>query len=132
MLPNSTNFISLAKETFSFLGNAGFEVHTEAFPTHDCVIFKGKNVAIQLSSDRRDDCIDFSICKVSDNQVSHWRNFHGFVVAQRKYRGSFTEFRDPSDSVSASTIVATYAAALQSLAPEVVADSASFFDQANA
>ena len=132
MLPNSITFISLAKETFSFLSNAGFEFSTETSPTSDTVIFKAKNVAVQLSSDRRDDCIDFTICKVSDNQLGNWRNFHNFLVAQRSYRGSFAEFREPSLPISASTIVATYAAALQSLTPEVIADSPSIFDQANA
>jgi len=132
VLPNSTSFISLAKETFSFLGNAGFEIFTESSPTSDSVIFKGKNVAVQLSTDRRDDCIDFTICKVADNQLGNWRNFHGFLVSQRSYRGSFAEFQEPSLPASASTIVATYAAALQSLTPEIIADSPSIFGEANA
>ena len=137
--PDSPTFIAEAERIFGFLRDHGFVTHASDRTSTSLtagVYFRGKNVAVSLGLDRRDECVDCYITRVIDGELAendvpggYWGHLHGFLVKHRSYRGGFKEFQDPSSEgewwVSELT---TYAKALKQLAPDIVTDSDGIFD----
>ena len=139
-LPSNQAFNSTVEERFSFLKDNGFVVENkdrEDAPLTAGVTFRGENVAVSISLDRRDSCIDCYLSRIKDgkeirNNVEggYWGHFHAFLVKHRGYRGSFREFRRDGDDEDWHEVeVIKYARALKSLAPDVVTDSKDIFEK---
>ena len=131
-LPESNEFFDEVRRAFSYLPAAGFKVaDPEDYSLGAKIEFIGKNVAVSLSLDRKDPCIDCYVTRVvagrlTKNDVSggYWGPLHQFLIRRRKYRGGFKEFREGLDPKTWQSAVATYARALKALAPDIAADEA--------
>lgn len=133
----SAVFNATVEKEFAFLLENGFRVpqggRTDTSLTAG-VQFIGRNVAVEVSLDRRDECVDCMVSRVekgkikhSDEPGSYWGHLHGFLVKHRGYRGSFKEFR-PDDKNEAYVLeIRMYANALRSLAPDIANDSDGVF-----
>jgi len=137
-MPDSQTFNSDVERTFSFLSDNGFSVTDRTdTPLTAGVTFQGSNVAVSLSLDRRDPCVDCYITRVSDgrlmrNDVSHgyWGPLQGFLIKNRGYRGGFKEFKIESEPLEwYQRNLEIYAAALRSLTPDIVQDSSRIFQK---
>jgi hypothetical protein len=132
-LPTSQEFFADARQAFSYLVAAGFRTpEPEDHPTGAEIEFVGKNVAVGVSLDRRDSCIDCYVARVTGGALAkndipggYWAHFHQFMVQRRKYRGAFREFREGLDMTTWQGALQSYARALRSLAPDIAADEAS-------
>ena len=137
--PSSQAFNATVEERLSFLKENGFIVRNEDREDTTltaAVTFRGQNVAVCISLDRRDSCIDCYLSRVKDgkeirNNVEdgYWGHFHAFLVKHRGYRGSFREFKNDEDIGAWHELeVVKYARALKKLAPDVVSDSKEIFE----
>lgn len=129
-LPDSKAFFEEARQEFGYLLIAGFvERNTEESALTAKIEFVGTHVAVSLSLDRRDECIDCYVTRVVDGKLvrndvpgGYWAPLHHFLIERRKYRGGFGEFLEDLDPESWQDGVKTYARALKTLAPDVSAD----------
>lgn len=135
----SKEFNDAVEREFAFLRENGFKIPGNEIvdtPLGARVLFLGRNVAVELSLDRRDEVIDCMISRVqkgalvrNDAPGGYWGHLHAFLVRNRHYRGSFKEFRT-HDEIDKPYVreIRKYANALKALAPDIVADSADVFD----
>ena len=117
--PEPATFLQCSREAFSFLEPSRFVPTFESTPIYDAVTFTGRNVALTISWDRRDSCVDFSL---RTNSARHL-GFDTYLVKYHGYRGSLAELRDSSASEAWQRDIQCYARALQQLAPELVRDA---------
>ena len=135
-MPDSQTFNSDVERTFEFLSAEGFLIteHIDT-PLTAGVTFKGSNVAVSLSLDRIDPCVDCYITRVSEDRLirndvpgGYWGDLHGFLVKHRGYRGGFKEFKIEGEPLEwHQRHLMIYAKALKSLAPDIVQDSPHVF-----
>ena len=137
-MPNSQTFNSDVERTFAFLCVNGFSVADRTDTSLIAgVTFQGSNVAVSLSLDRRDPCVDCYITRVRDGRLirndvpgGYWGPLHGFLVKHRGYRGGFKEFKIESEPLEWYQLnLMIYAAALKSLTPDIVQDSSDVFQK---
>ena len=133
-LPTPETFFREVERVFGFLVDHGFTIaERESRPTYDCVVFLGRHVAVEISTDRRDECVDFAICKVVDGKSDvPRRNLFGYYVDRKGYRGGLKEFASDSAAARQDPFVALLemeARGLRELAPEVVADRDDIFKE---
>ena len=132
-LPDSMHFFEAVKREFGYLTQAGFTMsRIEESALTAGIEFVGKHVAVSLSLDRRDPCIDCYVAQVVHGRIArddvpggYWSPLHGFLISRRRYRGGFREFEGGVDMTTWQGAIQTYARALRSLAPDIVSDEAS-------
>lgn len=136
--PDTSTFIAEAERALGFLRNNGFistEADREGTALTAQIVFRGQHIAISVSLDRRDDCVDCYITRIvagkpirNDISGGYWGPLHAFLVKHRGYRGGFKEFRSDEDKGEWYVKeLNTYARALQKLAPDIVTDSERIF-----
>lgn len=134
----SDTFNDAVETIFAFLLERGFSIpsdgRTDTALTAG-VQFVGKNAAVALGLDRRDQCIDCYVGAVKDGKAhpwdqaqGYWGHFHGFLVKHRGYRGSFREFTT-EDQIEPEHIrtLKMYASALKTLGKDIVEDRPDIF-----
>lgn len=121
-LPTPHEFIEMVRKHFAFLESNGFHTESEIHGTGEAIIFKSEYAAVAISSDRRDQCIDFSVAELAaDGTVPRWNNFFGYLVQSMGYRGSLREFQNIDLLLhSCESNLQTYASALQYFLPQLV------------
>lgn len=121
-LPTPHEFIEMVRKHFAFLESNGFHIESEIHGTGEAIIFKSGYAAVAISSDRRDQCIDFSVAELaSDGTVPRWNNFFGYLVQSMGYRGSLREFQNIDLLLhGCESNLQTYASALQYFLPQLV------------
>ena len=136
---DSNEFNAAVEREFAFLRENGFEIPNNGrvdTPLTAGVLFVGRNVAVELGLDRRDEAIDCMISRVekgtpvrNDTPGGYRGHLHALLVENRHYRGSFTEFR-PQDQNERPDVreLRMYANVLKALAPDIVADSDNVFE----
>jgi hypothetical protein len=133
---NSEIFNSTVEKEFAFLLNNGFRVNERTDTSLTAgVEFIGRNVAIDVALDRRDESVDCYLSKVEKGIIvrnnkpeGYWGHFHGFLVQRRGYRASFKEFRPHEKDIDEYVLlIKTYANAMRALAPDIISDSAEIF-----
>lgn len=133
---NSEIFNSTVEEEFAFLLTNGFRVNERTGTSLTAgVQFLGRNIAIDVALDRRDESVDCYLSKVKNGIIvrnnepgGYWGHFHGFLVQRRGYRASFKEFRpNDKDKDEYVLLVKMYANAMKVLAPDIISDSAEIF-----
>lgn len=134
----SETFHDAVERIFALLIDHGFAIPSDGKTDTSLtagVEFVGKNVAVALGLDRRDQRIDCYVGAVKDGKAhpwnqakGYWGHFHGFLVSQRGYRGSFREFttQDRGEPEYLRTLK-MYADALKSLGKDIVEDRPGVF-----
>ena len=134
----STLFNATVEKEFAFLLENGFRVpqggRTDTSLTAG-VQFIGRNIAVEVNLDRRDECVDWMVSRVemgkikrNDGAGGYWGHLHCFLVKHRGYRGSLKEFRPENKNQEAYILeIRMCANGLRSLAPDIVNDSDSVF-----
>lgn len=135
-LPYSHTFNSEVERTFAFLADNRFTVSERVDTSLTAgVTFRGTNVAVALSLDRRDTCIDCYLTRVVDGGLTkndvpggYWGHLSDFLRKHRSYRGAFKEFKVQDDSLEwYQSGLLRFAGALKNLAPDVVQDRPGIF-----
>lgn len=139
-MPDSQTFNSDVEREFEFLSDRGFSITDRTDTAHTAgVTFMGDNVAVSLSLDRRDSCVDCYVTRVVDGRLArnnvpggYWGHLHGFLVKHRGYRGAFKEFQVEDDSLEwYQRDLRRYAAAIRDLTPDISDDSPAVFTESN-
>lgn len=139
-IPDSEKFRSEVAQVFSFLIESGFSTELEDYtntPLYAGVTFRGNNVAISLGLDRREACIDCYIARVKNGRLArndvpggYWGPLHGFLIKHRGYRGAFKKSKIEDEQLEwYQRDLKRYAEALKSLAPDMVQDLPTVFNQ---
>ena len=135
-IPDSPTFIAEVERIFSFLAGTGFTVSERADTSLTAgVTFQGANVAVSLSLDRRDTCVDCYVTRVVGGHLvknnvagGYWGDLSAFLIKHRGYRGAFKEFKIVDDSLEwYQAGLQRFAGALKNLAPDIVEDRPNIF-----
>lgn len=131
--PDAEAFLSAAEAAFAFLRTRGFSVPADgrlSTPMYDVVLFEGRHVGVLVSLDRCTLCLDVALVSPGSMQNrsagSRWKGLleHAFGLG---YQGGLEEFRPSESAPWYQSDLQCYAAALQALAPDVLADSPKLF-----
>jgi hypothetical protein len=136
-MPDSQTFNSDVERTFAFLADNGFSVSDRDDTALTAgVTFRAQHVAVSLGLDRRDACVDCYLTRVVGNDLvknnapgGYWGHFYDFLIKYRGYRGALKEFKIEDPALEWYQLdLLKFAGAIKSLAPDIIQDSPSIFN----